>query len=1010
MNFDILNSKPLEFFNESGELMGKIFISGSTGDLFIAPVSGTNGDVVLGDRNTVGNVEIGLPSAETTLKLMGGGLISANGQTLTIGDSTVGDSVIIGVPITASNVQTASFAISASHLIGGGGGGSSFTAQGISGSFGAPSASFSTRVTSLESGGGGGSGIFSDSNGFKVTTNNLIISKSSAGALTSSLSVQGSGSGIFDIKGATGQLFEVQDGLDGVLMSVNDISGIPILTVSSSGDVILAEGSTLQGTAATASHVPGASVAFPFAGAAVITGSLQITGSGDDIFKVTSQSGSLFSIDDGLDGILMSVNDISGLPLFEISSSELITFTGNITGSSTTTASFGHLIVNGTSISGSATGGGGSSFTAEMISGSFGAPSASFSTRVTSLEAGAGTAAGTISSSAQITSLGFVTSSATASFMTSSATGSFNNLIITNFSGSSVPGDGSTISYTVTVVDSGGDKFAIDLGGGSSTTPAFSLLAGNTYRFTQDDNSNNNHPFGFANFSDDSAYTDGVTYNGTAGQAGSYAQIVVTNSTPKLKYRCTVHGVGMGGDAAVTITTGSLVQNGFLEVSGSTRLSGSLDVLNAVTASFFKGDGSALTNLPASNPFPFNGDAVITGSLTIKGGFASFRTDENSIVLGSGSGQALQSSGVNNVILGTEAGQGIATKDQNVIIGYQAVQTGNQVDNVVAIGYRAGQAYNADSSVFIGMNAGADYRSGNSNIVIGHEAADNRETGGSENVFIGKGAAGSGLGGGDYNIALGTEAGRGLTAGTKNIFLGYNAGYGTNTGTHNIAIGDSAGSSLGGTNGNILIGHGTSVAGGTITGQLRIGSGSIATISASLETGHVILSGSTGGLELIGSGSTLFEVIGSEGTIFSLDDDLDGELFTVNDRSGIPQLLVSSSGRIEAEEGEAVIRSQRPIVTVATNPFTASADTVGKYFRVGGNITCSIFVTASAHCPIGAEFDFFQTSSVGNMLFETGSGVTLNSKNSNLNLAGQFSSATLKYIGLDEWDLMGDLT
>jgi len=25
-------------------------------------------------------------------------------------------------------------------------------------------------------------------------------------------------------------------------------------------------------------------------------------------------------------------------------------------------------------------------------------------------------------------------------------------------------------------------------------------------------------------------------------------------------------------------------------------------------------------------------------------------------------------------------------------------------------------------------------------------------------------------------------------------------------------------------------------------------------------------------------------------------------------------------------------------------------------------------------------------------------------------LAGQFSSATLKYIGLDEWDLMGDLT
>ena len=141
-----------------------------------------------------------------------------------------------------------------------------------------------------------------------------------------------------------------------------------------------------------------------------------------------------------------------------------------------------------------------------------------------------------------------------------------------------------------------------------------------------------------------------------------------------------------------------------------------------------------------------------------------------------------------------------------------------------------------------------------------------------------------------------------------------------------------------------------------------------------------------------------------------MDDELDGELFTVNDRSGIPQLLVSSSGRIEAEEGEAVIRSQRPIVTVGTNPFTASLDNAGQYFRVGGNVTCSIFVSASVSCPIGAEFDFFQTSSAGNMLFETGSGVTLNSKNGNLNLAGQFSSATLKYVNNDEWDLMGDLT
>ena len=322
MNFDILNNKPLEFFNQDGELMGKIFISGSTGDLYLTPVSGSDGDVILGNRDTVGNVEIGLPSAEVNFKLMGGGTISSNGNVLTIGDSTTGDQLIFGVPITASNVQTASFAVSASHLIGGGGGGGSgiFEATGS---------------------------IFATTNVLEVTGSMTLINTASNSTSSNTLSIEGSGSvsgsGIFDVRGSAGQLFEVQDGLDGILMSVNDISGIPILTVSSSGDVILAEGSTLQGTASFASTSP-AGAPFPHTGTARIDGNLDVTGSGDDIFKVRSLSGSLFSVDDGLDGILMSVNDISGLPLFEISSSgDVELMEGNISASVASTASFGKL-------------------------------------------------------------------------------------------------------------------------------------------------------------------------------------------------------------------------------------------------------------------------------------------------------------------------------------------------------------------------------------------------------------------------------------------------------------------------------------------------------------------------------------------------------------------------------------------------------------------------------------------------------------------------------------------
>jgi len=53
------------------------------------------------------------------------------------------------------------------------------------------------------------------------------------------LVVFGSGSEVVDIQGSSGQLFSVSDSLIGVLMSVNDISGLPILEVFSDDTVKL---------------------------------------------------------------------------------------------------------------------------------------------------------------------------------------------------------------------------------------------------------------------------------------------------------------------------------------------------------------------------------------------------------------------------------------------------------------------------------------------------------------------------------------------------------------------------------------------------------------------------------------------------------------------------------------------------------------------------------------------------------------------------------------------------
>ena len=309
---------------------------------------------ITGSLNVTGSTNI--EGSLTATNISGDG----SGLTNIIPNNTVSSSAQVKAFLPSGTISS-SLQVSASAAASGFGAGGSGTTV-VANPGGSPGTSLDTITIGAQdfSVGSGGSGIFSDSNGFKLTNNNLIVSKSAAGALTSSLSVQGSGSSIFEVKGAAGQLFDVQDGLDGVLMSVNDISGIPILTVSSSGNVILANGSNLIGTASVALSVPGATTAFPFTGNALITGDLDITGSGNDIFKVRSSSGSLFSVDDGLDGILMSVNDISGLPLFEISSSgDVRLIEGNISGSAAYTASFGHLIVNGVAITGSGGGGGG---------------------------------------------------------------------------------------------------------------------------------------------------------------------------------------------------------------------------------------------------------------------------------------------------------------------------------------------------------------------------------------------------------------------------------------------------------------------------------------------------------------------------------------------------------------------------------------------------------------------------------------------------------------------------
>ena len=112
-----------------------------------------------------------------------------------------------------------------------------------------------------------------------------------------------------------------------------------------------------------------------------------------------------------------------------------------------------------------------------------------------------------------------------------------------------------TRTYAVTVVNDGGNKFAL----GGVTAPAINLLKNHTYIFDQSDNTNANHPLAFKEGAGGSAYTTGVTVTGVAGQSVAKVTIVTTADTPDLYYYCTTHGEAMGNTASLVNPTGDIM-------------------------------------------------------------------------------------------------------------------------------------------------------------------------------------------------------------------------------------------------------------------------------------------------------------------------------------------------------------------------------------------------------------------------------------------------------------------
>jgi len=221
------------------------------------------------------------------------------------------------------------------------------------------------------------------------------------------------------------------------------------------------------------------------------------------------------------------------------------------------------------------------------------------------------------------------------------------------------------------------------------------------YRFDQADSSNSGHPLLFyLEAGKTTAYTTGVTTNGTPGNSGAYTQIAVDENTPNiLYYQCSSH---------------SLMGNFVLNIGNTVNI-------NSVTGQIIPGkiEGTNFT------------DSLLIGHATT--GTLNSATDNTGV--GIGALDAL-TSGVKNTAIGQDAGTVLTTGSHNTFIGNDAGLQATDMQGCVAIGSGAlGAADPGNNNIAIGEAAGK-LITGARNLCIGENAGDNI-TSGSGNVIIG---------------------------------------------------------------------------------------------------------------------------------------------------------------------------------------------------------------------------------------------------------------------------------
>jgi hypothetical protein len=336
---------------------------------------------------------------------------------------------------------------------------------------------------------------------------------------------------------------------------------------------------------------------------------LRLFGSGSvsqsGIFEVEGSAGPLFSVADGLDGVLMEVNNISGLPLFQVSSSnEVFINRGNLTsGVTTATASFANF------------------------SGSFqgdGSNLTNLNTTTPTLQQVTDQGASTTTpiTASIISASGAIIGNITGSALQLGNLGAENEILI-------VGANTQVTSSNLLAIDTANQRVGI----GTSTPEVKLDIVGESsgeaqVRVAQHDDTSDGPDIRFFKSHGTAASPSAVANNDYIGAVNAFAY----NGSEYIQSGFFgFQADGIDGDTTFGLRTrvdGTLTDRITIDAAGDVGIGGSLNVQSGVTASSytgsFVGDGSQLTNLPAASAGSTAGRVVFTttnGELTTESGF-----------------------------------------------------------------------------------------------------------------------------------------------------------------------------------------------------------------------------------------------------------------------------------------------------------------------------------------------------------------------------------------------------